>query len=328
MRKFKKTIIYFIIFVVIFITGFLSYVKFALPNVGKPEDIKADITASRIERGTYLANSVCVCMDCHSKRDWYAYAGPLVANTLGQGGEEFNHEAGFPGNYYAKNITPYALQDWTDGEILRAISCGVSKNGKALFPVMPHPNYGKMDKEDILAIIAYLRTLKPVKNEVATSTSDFPMSFIINIIPKKAKFSKIPDTNNKVEYGAYLLNAASCNDCHTIQIKGKPVAGMEFAGGFEFPLVTGGIVRSANITPDIETGIGGLTEEAFVNRFKLYTDSTYKPAKINKGDFNTVMPWMLYSTMKKQDLKAIYAYLRTVKAVKNEVIKFSPAVKQ
>ena len=87
----------------------------------------------------------------------------------------------------------------------------------------------------------------------------------------------------------------------------------------------GGVVRSANITPDAETGIAKWTEEMFVNRFKSYTDSTYKPADIKPGEFNTVMPWTMYGNMKTEDLKAIYAYLRTVKPVKNEVEKFSPA---
>ena len=97
------------------------------------------------------------------------------------------------------------------------------------------------------------------------------------------------------------------------------------AGGFAFPLVSGGVVRSANITPNKETGIGNWTEEAFLARFKIYADTSYKPNSINKGDFNTIMPWMMYSTMKKTDLMAIFAYLMTVTPVYNKVEKFTPA---
>jgi hypothetical protein len=95
------------------------------------------------------------------------------------------------------------------------------------------------------------------------------------------------------------------------------------AGGFEFPLVTGGIVRSANITQDQESGIGKWSEDDFVKRFKSYTDSTYVGVKVKKGEFNTVMPWTMYGGMKVQDLKAIYAYLKTIKPIQNNVIKFS-----
>jgi hypothetical protein len=121
-----------------------------------------------------------------------------------------------------------------------------------------------------------------------------------------------------------LYNASACNDCHTKQEKGKPLKGKELAGGFEFPLFTGGIVRSANITPDNETGIGKWTEEHFVARFKTYDDSSYIPVQIKPGDYNTFMPWTMYAGMTENDLKALYAYLRTIKPVRNPVLKFSP----
>jgi hypothetical protein len=324
MRRFKKILKYVSIAVIVIVAGLVCYVKFVLPRVGGPENIKVEMTPASIARGSYLANSVCACMDCHSKRDWSKFAGPIVVNTLGQGGEEFGDNEGLPGQYYAKNITPFAIQDWTDGEILRAIACGVDKDGKALFPIMPYLNYGTLDRKDLFAIIAYLRTLPPIKSNVPESESDFPMNFIINTIPRKAEYSAMPSGNDKVNYGKYLFTAASCNDCHTRQEKGKPVAGMELAGGFSFPLSTGGNVNSANITPDMETGIGKWSEEAFVKRFKVYADSAYITAAIKKGDYNTVMPWMVFATMTSGDLKAIYAYLRTIRPVKNNVIKFIP----
>ncbi len=324
MKKVFKGFIYFFLFVVILVAGFLSYVKFALPNVGDPEDIKVELTPERIERGKYLANSVNVCMDCHSTRDWSKFSGPILAGTLGIGGEEFNQSIGYPGRFTAKNITPFGIGKWTDGELLRAISSGVNKDGKALFPVMPHPSYGKLDREDLYSIIAYLRTLDPIESIIPESKPTFPMNFIINAIPKKAEFSKRPDTADVLAYGKYLFVAAACNDCHTKQIKGKPIAGMELAGGFEFPLFTGGKVVSSNITPDKETGIGKWTEEEFVQRFRAYADSAYVPMRIKNGEFNSFMPWTMYGGMKESDLKAIFAYLQTVKAVKNTIVKFVP----
>jgi mono/diheme cytochrome c family protein len=297
------------------------YVKFALPNVGEAIEIQVDKSTEQIERGKYLANHVTVCMDCHSTRDWSKFSGPLDSNFFGSGGEKFSKEFGFPGTYYSKNITPYGIGNWTDGEIKRAIVSGVTKNNKAIFPLMPHGAYGKMDENDIHSIIAYLRTLKSIKKDIPESVSDFPMNFIINTIPQKPTFKPKPDTSDVLAYGQYLFTAAACTECHTKQDKGKPVEGMNLAGGFEFPLPTG-IVRSANITADQETGIGKWSEEAFINRFKQY-DSNYTPTKVSNGQFNTVMPWMMYAGMTKSDLKAIFTYLKTIKPVNNKVIHFT-----
>lgn len=324
MKTIKKVILISVIIIVAGIIGLLSYVKFALPDVGAPENIKIAITPARIERGKYLVTSVCACIDCHSARNWHQYPAPIIAGTYGGGGEKFGHDEGFPGTFYARNITPFNLKNWTDGEIMRAITCGVDKNGKALFPVMPYLNYGRLDRNDIYSIIAYLRTLSPVNSNPPASNADFPMNFIINTIPQKSHFSTIPSKSDTVAYGKYLLTAASCNDCHTMQVKGKYVTGMTLAGGFKFPLITGGTVVSANITPDKKTGIGKWTEEDFVKRFKVYADSNFKPSEIKNGAFNTVMPWMLYAKMKVSDLEAIYAYLRTVRPVKHKVVHFIP----
>lgn len=311
-----------LVLLIVGLVAVLLYVKLALPNVGKPEEIKIEPSAKRLERGKYLATSVSVCMDCHSTRDWNKFSGPLVDGTLGKGGEVFDQKFGFPGTFYSKNITPSGIGNWTDGEVLRAIASGVNRDGKALFPVMPHAHFGKMDREDVYSIIVYLRSLKPIENIVSDSKPDFPMNFIINTIPQKAEFSKIPSKSDTVAYGSYLFNAASCSECHSKQEKGKPIVGMELAGGFEFRMPTGGTARSANITQDRETGIGKWTEKDFVERFKAYADSSYVPNTVGKGNFNTTMPWTMYSRMNAEDLKAIFAYLKTVKPIKNNVVKF------
>lgn len=321
-KAFKLLLVCILCLLLVTIIG-IGYIVIFLPNVGSPETISVQATPTRIERGKYLANSVTVCMDCHSTRDWNQFSGPLVEGTLGKGGEVFDQRYGFPGSFHARNITPAGIGDWTDGELLRAIAAGVDKKGRALFPVMPHPSYGKMDKEDILSIIAYIRTLSPIENKVPDSKADFPMNIILHTIPSKANFGQLPDSNNLVARGAYYFTAASCGDCHTKQEKGQKIKGMELAGGFEFPLKTGGIVRSSNITPDASTGIGSWTEAAFIRRFKAYGDSSYQLPSIGSNEFNSVMPWTMYKNMKESDLKAIYAYLRTVPAIKNQVVRFS-----
>jgi mono/diheme cytochrome c family protein len=324
MKKLFKILLFIFSGIFLLLIGALTYMKIALPDVGPAPEMKVDMSQERIERGKYLANYVSVCMDCHSGRNWNKFAGPMIEGTLGGGGEEFSQKFGFPGRFYAQNISPVGLGNWTDGEIFRAITSGVSKNGKALFPVMPHPAYGKMDEEDIKCIIAYLRTLKPVGKQAPESKADFPMNFIINTIPQKPNFHKIPDTTDQVAYGKYIYTASACTDCHTKQDKGSKIEGMEDAGGFEFPLPYGGTVRSANITPDKETGIGNWTEEQFVKRFKAYSDSAARNMIVQAGRFNTTMPWTMYAGMKEGDLKALYAYLKTIPPVKNKVVLFSP----
>ncbi|HEY0262634.1 MAG TPA: cytochrome C, partial [Chitinophagales bacterium] len=120
----------------------LTYVKTMLPNVGEVPNITVEKTSEQIARGKYLANYVMVCMDCHSARDYTLFSGPMVAGTNGKGGEVFDQKLSFPGKFVASNLTPFHLVDWTDGEIFRAITTGVSKDGSALFPTMPYHNYG------------------------------------------------------------------------------------------------------------------------------------------------------------------------------------------
>lgn len=322
----KKIIKYLLIAIVLFFSLSIGYIKFILPDVGDAPDMKVELTPERIERGKYLANHVTVCIDCHSARDWMRYSGPPIEGTLGKGGDVFDQKFGFPGFYTSKNITPAALGDWTDGEIYRAITTGVNKDGKALFPVMPYPYYGQMDDEDIKCIIAYIRTLKPIENKPEESHSDFPMSLIINTIPKKGTPQKRPDPKDEIATGKYLINAASCIECHTqINDKGQLIAGMEFGGGRSFPFPDGTVLRSSNITPDPQAGIGSMSREQFINLFRTRSDSTLINSMLNPGDLNTIMPWGMYGGMTDQDLGAIYAYLKTVKPVKEKVLKYTVA---
>lgn len=299
-----------------------AYVYFFLPNTGKPTELKVDITPERIEKGKYMATSVAVCIDCHSTRDWTLYSGPITPGTYGKGGETFNRNMGFPGSFYSRNITPAALGSWTDGELFRAITTGVSKDGTALFPLMPYQHYGKADKEDIYDIIAYIRSLQPIDNKVAVSKADFPVNILMHLAPEKASFVNKPAESDTVRYGEYLVNMASCVTCHSKENKGEIIKGTEFGGGREF-IFPSGTVRSMNITLH-STGIAYMNQEQFIRRFTVYKDSAYQPVKVQpEKDFNTPMPWTMYAHMKESDLAAIYAFLKTVKPIDNKVEKFS-----
>jgi len=311
------------IFLILVFAGGL-YLNYVLPDVGPSPEIKIKRSATRIENGRYLANHVTVCMDCHSKRDWGLFAGPMSPTEIGAGGEVFNQEMGFPGTFYASNITPASLGNWTDGDLFRAITAGVSKDGRALFPLMAAHRFGKMDKEDIYDIIAYIRTLASVKKNIPKSEADFPVNFLINTMPQQADFVKKPDPKDSIRYGGYLVNAAGCVDCHSKIDKGSVVPGTEFGGGMVFNQPAGA-VTSTNITFHPNTGIGNWTKEQFVNRFKLYRSGSYKPATVAKNELNTPMPWSMYGGMRDRDLESIYVFLKQLRPINNKVVRFKPA---
>jgi cytochrome c2 len=318
MKNFKRTLTFTIMVLVASIIIAFSYITLALPDAGKPELIHIALTPQRIVRGKYLANHVSLCMDCHSQRDWSKPIGEIAADKLGGGGDNFGAELGVPGTIYVPNITPYRLRSWTDGEILRALTTGERKDGSAIYPLMPWPAFSKMDREDLYAIIAYLRTLPAIKTaDYPKPVLDFPENILIHTLPRKTDSGHIPLTSDTVNYGAYLVNAASCSFCHSQKKDGKVIAGLDLAGGVGFPM-GGKTAYSANLTPDQETGIGNWTREAFVDRFKSFTDSAQKADK--KSIAPSLMPWYDYSGMTTTDLKAIYAYLRSLKPIRNKVM--------
>jgi Cytochrome c len=262
-------------------------------------------------------------MHCHADRDFTKFSGPVIAGTEGKGGEEASK------GVFVKNITPSVLGNWTDDEIARAITAGITKEGDTLFQVMPYRDYIKMPTEDINSIVAYLRTLRPIPDSVPKRHLDaYPGGFITasyNSLMVKHAGEKIPlpAPGDRVKMGAYLVNAANCNGCHTPFDNKK----MEFKRD---AYLSGGVlfdksqfkfkVTSANITPDTATGIGGWTEDMFLAKFKNYRDPksySYDPAKNN-----SIMPWTVLCNITDEDLKDMYAYLRTVKPVNRKVEKW------
>jgi mono/diheme cytochrome c family protein len=323
MKKVLKVLGILVLIIVLGVVGIASYVKIGLPNVGPASDIKVNSTPELVQRGEYLANHVFVCIDCHSTRDWSKLSAPIIAGTQGKGGEQFDQTMGFPGKYFARNITPAGIGNWTDGEIFRTITTGVDRNGKAIFPVMPYHAYGKMDAEDVKAVIAYLRTLPAIENKPPTSESDFPMNFLINTMPSKAELTTKPSPSDSVAYGKYLFTGAACHECHTPFDKGKFTEELAFAGGRSFPMPSG-TITSANITPDKETGIGNWTREQFIKKFKFYADSANQNIVLKPTDMQTIMPWTMFGGMTESDLSSIYSYIQTLAPIKHSVIKFKP----
>lgn len=283
-----------------------------------------DSVARVVERGRYLAVHVAGCIDCHSTRDLAKYSGPVIPGTEGKGGMEFNEKFGLPGSVFAKNITPdpeTGIGTWTDEEILRAITQGINKNGDTLFPLMPYPHLNHAAKDDLMAIIAYIRTLKPIKNKVPERRLMIPISMAY---PGPALQASVdgnvrPSESDRVAYGGYLVNLADCATCHSPLTQHGPDMSRAFAGGYRFDVGTY-VVNSANITPDSATGIGAWTEEQFMNKFIPHREE--KNYNFTVGRENTIMPLSLYAGMTDNDLKAIYAYLRSLKPITNKVEKY------
>jgi mono/diheme cytochrome c family protein len=182
---------------------------------------------------------------------------------------------------------------------------------------MPYPVYAQLSRQDAEALVAYLRTLPAGGTVAPPSRLDFPLNLIVRTMPAAASLRADTPRPGDADYGRYLTAIAGCQFCHTPQEKGKAVAGMGFAGGHDF-----GTVRSANITPDPLTGIGGWSRQAFVGRFKGFASGA---PQVGADDPNTVMPWTLYAGMTEEDLAAIYDYLRTVPPVRNAVEKWPAA---
>lgn len=324
MKKFFKVLSYILGGVAVLVAAFLFYFNSSYPKVDPPSNEKVEITPARIARGEYLAKHVAVCMDCHSTRDWSKFSGPPVADTWGKGGDKFSEEIGFPGTLYAKNITPASLSGWTDGEIIRAITCGVNKEGDAFFPLMPYLNYNNMSKEDLYSIVAYLRSLKPIENLVPEGSLNFPLNFIVKTLPPQSYTpSPEPDKSNWAKYGEYVTKMAACFDCHTQSVKGEYIMEKAFAGGAEFNF-PGGVVRSSNLTPEKNTGLGSWTKEEFIARFKAMDPDSNQIPSVNMTDFNSAMPWTMYAGMNSEDLGAVYDYLHSLKPIYNSVVKWTP----
>jgi mono/diheme cytochrome c family protein len=313
--------------VVLLLSGVIYfYFRYALPKNLPVPDIEINYHDSALlKRGEYLAEHVKGCVDCHSPRDVNYFSWPIVSGQKGAGGPFLSQKLGFtfPGESFASNITPSNLGSWSDGELYRLLTTGIDKDGKTINHVMPFQNFAQADPTDIKAIIAYVRTLKPISNKPAgTTRNNFLHSLYNRTIPRKVDPLYPAKLKTSIDSGYYLVTIASCNDCHT------PKKWLEvndyskrLSGGIEYPLPTGGFVHSANLTPD-ESGLGTWTEAAFINKFKTYRDSG-AIYKTSPNALNSLMPWSTYAYMTDKDLHAIYAYLKSIKPVYNPVVKFT-----
>lgn len=306
---------------VVGVSGLAAFLVLVKPDKAAPRAIKVAMSPERIDRGRYLFETVADCAGCHSDRDWSRYAAPEIVGRRGVG-YIFPPEMGFPGQVVSANITPdveSGIGGWTDGEKIRAIREGVSRDGHPLFGFMPFEAFSRMSDEDVHSVVAYMNTLPPVRNVLPRTKLDFPVSLLSRLSPRPVDGPvSAPSRSDPKAYGAYLVRLANCGECHSQLDKGKPVRGKEFAGGHSFQLGKF-VVNTPNITPDEETGLGKWDEARFLARFLANEHLSIENAPpANQSNF-TLMPWDRFSRLKDEDVRAIYAYLRTVKPIYNPV---------
>lgn len=276
---------------------------------------KFEPTRERMERGKYLSEAVMGCFDCHSERDWNLEGAPLIQSRMGAG--RVWTADGFPW-LVSNNITPEretGAGAWSDDMLARAVREGIGHDGRALFSLMPYQNYREMSDEDLASVISYLRSIPPVQNRLPVTEIPFPLSRFIQSAPQPLEGAvPAPDVSDPVKRGRYLTRMAGCSDCHTPQDKGQPLAGLEFAGGFVLQSPKGA-VASMNIT-QASSGISYYDEALFLNLMRT--------GRVGARSLSPVMPWVFYRNMTDEDLRAIFAYLRTLKPVNHQVDNTEP----
>ena len=257
---------------------------------------------SLLARGTYLVEGIVACGNCHTPRN----ADTTANEDMRLAGGFVIAEPGFTA--YAPNITQdreTGIGNWSDEEIMRAIREGVRPDGTVIGPPMPIPSYRGMSDSDVRAVVAYLRTVPPVRNVVPRSVYNIPL-------PESwgPPLGSVPDVprDDALAYGTYLGNAIGhCMECHTPMSEGVFDFNRTGAGGLAFdkPLGMEIAAVAANITPHREDGIGAWTDEEIK---RAITQGISRDGRM----LLPVMAYPYYHNISDEDLDALIVYLRSL----------------
>lgn len=311
-RTLAGLVLLFAVLVTVGISATIGWRPVIGPAARPLTERRFEATPARLERGAYLVKHVTGCLFCHSELDPAVEGLPVKAGMEGAGRSW--RPDGMPW-LVAPNLTPDRATgsgEWSDDAIARAVREGIGHDGRALFPLMPYTNFRRMSDEDLASVVTYLRTLRPVEQRLPASEIPFPASRMINLVPQPIEGTvAAPDRGTAVARGEYLVVMASCVHCHTpMDARGQPVEGMDFAGGSTFRYDGRTAVASANLTP-ASSGIPYYNDELFVE--------TIRTGRVRERRISDVMPWGHYRGMTDEDLKAMFAYLRTLPAVEHYV---------
>jgi mono/diheme cytochrome c family protein len=292
-----------LLLIVVGITFTIGWRPFIGPRKRALSDRHFERTPERLARGRYLTKGVLGCESCHSVKDWKTHGGPVVPG-MELAGQTLPLE-GFPGSVSAPNLTPDPETgggSWTDDQFARAIREGIGHDERTIFPIMPYSEYKNLSDEDLASVVVYLRSLPAVHNPVPPTRVNFPVNYLVRSEPEPVtKPVAGPNPNDRLATGKYLVSFG-CG-CHT------PSEKLNFAGG-ETLKGPWGEATSANITPD-PSGIGYYDEATFIK--------VLRTGYVGARPLNSIMPYEEFKNLNDDDLKAIYAYLRTVPPIKHHV---------
>ena len=298
------------------ITVTIGWRPFIGPNARALTDRRFESSPERLARGRYLTD-LANCFACHSERDWTREDAPVIPGTMGGGSPVFPLED-LPGNVRPPNISPdkeTGAGNWTDDQLARAIREGIGYDGRALFPFMPYENFRYLSDEDLASIIVHLRSMPPVRRSIPKTELIFPVKYLIRSAPQPiSEPVPEPDLSTPVKRGDYLVTIGGCRDCHTPMQQGQRMAQFDLAGGF---LLRGpwGEVASANITQS-PSGIPYYDEALFLE--------VMRKGWVKARQLKQIMPWWNYRHMTDDDLKSVFAYLKTVPQVQHRVDNSKP----
>lgn len=261
---------------------------------------QAQSKSDLIKRGDYLVNTIMTCGNCHSPK------GPQgdVPGKQFSGGLSWDEP---PFKVTAPNITEdkeTGIGAWTNDQIKHLLRTGERPNGTPIAMVMPTDFYGIITDRDMDAIVAYLRTIKPIKNKVPDPIYKMPQ--VRHVFPGTEKPYTGAMLKDKVKKGFYLASIGHCMECHTPMKTGQRELDRIGAGGREFP-GPWGVSVSRNITQSKDKGLGGWTD-AEIKR--AITTGVSKDG----GKLKPPMGFHYYAKLTDADLDAVVAYLRTVPA--------------
>src|SRR5256885_6941871 len=253
-----------------------------------------------VERGTYLVTTISTGKNCHPPKG--ERGAPIFERDLSNG-ISWDEP---PFKVTASNITQdkeTGIGSWTDEQIKTALRKGQRPNGVHLAAIMPSDFYEILTPGDLDAVVAYLRTVKPVKQE--TPTPEYRIALPRQIPPGAEKPFSEADMADKVKKGFYLATIGHCFECHTpMGPKGREFEASYGKGGFEFP-GPWGVSVSRNITSHKEKGIGAWGDDEIKRAITNGVRKDGTPLKPPMG-------FGFYANMTEADLDALVAYLRTV----------------
>ena len=258
----------------------------------------ADSKADLIKRGDYLVNTIMTCGNCHSPK------GPQgdIPGKHFSGGLSWDEP---PFKVTAPNITEdkeTGIGEWSDADIKHLLRTGLRPNGTPIATVMPTGFYGIITDRDLDAIVAYLRTIKPIKNKVPDPIYKMPQ--VRQIFPGSEKPYTEAMLTDHVKHGFYLATIGHCMECHTPMVKGRHPWDRIGAGGMEFPGPWGTSV-SRNVTSSKTKGVGGWTDAEIKRAMTTGVDKGGKHLKPPMG-------YHYYAHMTDADLNDVIAWVRTL----------------